>query len=156
MRRQTAHLPPAARAPACPDDPRRALPQVTFHYQLITADEYDAAVLTAPRACPPFAMGDLRSGRQLLEDFDADARWTVRRLAGAARGSPALRRMAAALDALCGRLESRLQRRLAHPAGPGAAPAGLPYSAVLHLGPGPSPEGDTGEPGPGLGKRRRL
>ena len=39
----------------------------------ITADEYDDAVRWAPSSCPLFAMGDRRSGRELLEQADADA-----------------------------------------------------------------------------------
>ena len=122
-------------APVCAADPGSSSGQVSYHCRLITPDEYDAAVLTAPRACPLFAMGDLRSGRQLLEDFDADARWTVRRLAESRRGSPALRRMTAALAEKCGRFEDRL-RGMGLPAAGAAGgaplpPAGQPYSAVL-------------------------
>jgi hypothetical protein len=39
----------------------------------ISADEYDDAVRWAPSSCPLFAMGDRRSGRELLEQADADA-----------------------------------------------------------------------------------
>ena len=52
--------------------------QVQLHLRAISADEYDDAVRWAPSSCPLFAMGDRRSGRELLEQADADAvrpRW---------------------------------------------------------------------------------
>ncbi len=36
-------------------------------FQRITAADYDAAVRRDPASCPYFAMGDLRSGRQVLK-----------------------------------------------------------------------------------------
>ena len=72
----------------------------------IDAAEYDAAALRAPHECPLLAMGDLRSGRQLLEDFHADGRLTVARMSESRRGSPQLRRLAAAVAELAGRLEA--------------------------------------------------
>ena len=44
--------------------------------------------------------------RQLLEDLAADRRLTFRRIAACRRPSPVIRRLAAALSAVCGRLES--------------------------------------------------
>jgi hypothetical protein len=67
--------------------------------------EYDAAVLQAPEECPLIVMGDLRSGRQLLEDFAADMRLTMRRLSASRRRSPALRRLSKAVTELTRRLE---------------------------------------------------
>jgi hypothetical protein len=40
--------------------------------RVITPDEYDKAVRRDPRSCPLAAMGDLRSGRQLLADGAGD------------------------------------------------------------------------------------
>ncbi len=40
---------------------------MTYLFQRITATEYDAAVLRTPESCPYFAMGDLRSGQQVLK-----------------------------------------------------------------------------------------
>ena len=39
----------------------------------VTPDEYDEAVRRAPETCPMYYMGDRRTGRQLLDDFEADA-----------------------------------------------------------------------------------
>jgi hypothetical protein len=61
---------------------------VTHVTRPITADEYDAAVMRAPEECPLFAMGDLRSGRQLLEDCAADRRICVHRVAESRRSFP--------------------------------------------------------------------
>jgi hypothetical protein len=46
---------------------------------------------------------------QLLEDFRADSRVTVRRMAVCRRGSPVLRRITIALSTLCCRLEAPLR-----------------------------------------------
>jgi len=53
-------------------------------------------------------MGDLRTGQQLLDDFEADDRLTVRRMIARRHGSPALRRITAALADMCIRFEKRL------------------------------------------------
>jgi len=53
-------------------------------------------------------MGDLRTGQQLLDDFEADDRLTVRRMMASRHESPALRRITAALADMCTRLEKRL------------------------------------------------
>jgi hypothetical protein len=39
--------------------------QVSYVSRAITPEEYNAAVARAPGACPLFAAGDLRSGRQV-------------------------------------------------------------------------------------------
>ena len=41
--------------------------------RVVTAEEYDEAVRRVPEMCPLYYMGDRRTGRQLLADFDADA-----------------------------------------------------------------------------------
>jgi hypothetical protein len=53
-------------------------------------------------------MGDLRSGRQLLEDFAADSRLTIQRMSVLRRGSPALRRLCGAVAGLVGSMEDRV------------------------------------------------
>ncbi len=50
-----------------------APPQVRFLTRVVTPDEYDAATRRSPAACPLFALGDTRTGRQLLRDAAADA-----------------------------------------------------------------------------------
>jgi hypothetical protein len=45
---------------------QQGLWQIAYHFQRITANEYDAAVLRNPARCPYYAMGDLRSGKQVL------------------------------------------------------------------------------------------
>jgi hypothetical protein len=42
---------------------------------VIDPADYDAAVAHAPAACPLFAAGDLRSGRQVRETFTSP--WTI-------------------------------------------------------------------------------
>jgi hypothetical protein len=79
---------------------------VTHVHRIIDAAEYDAAVRSVPGECPLFVMGDLRSGRQLLEDFAADQRLTVRRMAASRRGSPELQRFGRALARTVVRLEA--------------------------------------------------
>ncbi len=81
--------------------------QVTHAHRLIDPAEYDAAVRRVPGECPLFVMGDLRSGRQLLEDFAADTRLTVSRMASCRRGSPELQRFGRALARTVVRLEAR-------------------------------------------------
>jgi hypothetical protein len=68
--------------------------------RIITPEEYDAAVLREPNSCPLFAMGDRRSGSQLLADAYADAGQTVAQLASTANGRAQLESIAAAAEAL--------------------------------------------------------
>ncbi len=79
---------------------------MTHVHRIIDAAEYDEAVRRAPGECPLFVMGDLRSGRQLLEDFAADRRLSVRRMATSRRGSPELQRFGRALARIVVRLEA--------------------------------------------------
>ena len=53
-------------------------------YRPITPEQYDAAVARSPFSCPLHAMGDLRTGAQLLADFEADSAVSL--------GAPALSR----------------------------------------------------------------
>jgi hypothetical protein len=46
---------------------------VRYLTRTVTPDEYDAAARRAPETCPMYYMGDRRTGRQLLADFEADA-----------------------------------------------------------------------------------
>ena len=55
--------------------------QVRFLTRIVTPDDYDAAARLRPETCPMYYMGDRRTGRQLLADFDADAAVTVAALA---------------------------------------------------------------------------
>ena len=49
--------------------------------RVVSPDDYDAAARLRPETCPMHYMGDRRTGRQLLADFDADAAVTVAALA---------------------------------------------------------------------------
>ena len=44
--------------------------QVSYATRVISVDEYDAAVMREPGACPLIAAGDLRSGRQARRPAD--------------------------------------------------------------------------------------
>ena len=55
--------------------------QVRFLTRIVTPDDCDAAARLRPETCPMYYMGDRRTGRQLLADFDADAAVTVAALA---------------------------------------------------------------------------
>jgi hypothetical protein len=46
---------------------------VRYLTRVVTPEEYDEAVRRVPEMCPMYYMGDRRTGRQLLDDFDADA-----------------------------------------------------------------------------------
>ncbi len=49
--------------------------------RIVTPDDYDTAVRLRPETCPMYYMGDRRTGRQLLDEADADAAITVATLA---------------------------------------------------------------------------
>ncbi len=49
--------------------------------RIVSPDDYDDAVRLHPETCPMHYMGDRRTGRQLLHDFDADAAMSVAALA---------------------------------------------------------------------------
>ena len=67
--------------------------QVRYALRPISAEEYDAAVEATPHLCPLAAMGDLRTGRELLAQAARDlAAGTFRAAEGAACGSQALLR----------------------------------------------------------------
>jgi hypothetical protein len=53
---------------------------MTKLWQLIQPEEYDQAVMREPGSCVLLAAGDLRSGRQLLEDFEADQKLKIQRI----------------------------------------------------------------------------
>ena len=92
----------AAPAPLSAARPPRPPPRQLRHsYAPIGPDEYDAAVRRAPSLCVPHAMGDHRSGRQLLADAAADAAVTVPRLSASPAGARLAGRM---LDGLRARL----------------------------------------------------
>ena len=106
---------------------------MTHVHRIIDAAEYDAAVRRVPGECPLFVMGDLRSGRQLLEDFAADRRLTVSRMAASRRGSPELQRFGRALACTVVRLEARAAATAASAAG------GVASSRPAMPGPLPGP-----------------
>jgi hypothetical protein len=54
---------------------------VRYLTRIVTPEDYDAAVRLRPETCPMYYMGDRRTGRQLLADFDADAAVSVAALA---------------------------------------------------------------------------
>jgi hypothetical protein len=66
----------------------------------ITPDEYDAAVRIDPAQCPLYALGDRRSGRELLAAAAADAQRTVAGMAATQAGRAELDGIAAAAEHL--------------------------------------------------------
>jgi hypothetical protein len=66
----------------------------------ITPDEYDAAVRINPAQCPLYALGDRRSGRELLAAATADAQRTVGGMAATQAGRAELDCIAAAAERL--------------------------------------------------------
>jgi hypothetical protein len=69
-------------------------------FQVISPDKFDAAVCREPASCPLFAMGDRRSGHQLLADASTDVGYTVAAYTSTARGRAELDAIAAAAEAL--------------------------------------------------------
>ena len=72
--------------------------QIKTLAQVVSPDEYDAAVARDPLLSPLAALGDRRCGRQLLADAAADARSTIQRLAAAAEGRARLDGIAAIVE----------------------------------------------------------
>ena len=66
----------------------------------ITPDEYDDAVRRTPALCPLFALGDRRSGRELLAAADYDAQRSLAGMAGTWTGRAELDCIAAAFERL--------------------------------------------------------
>ncbi len=62
--------------------------------QIISADEYDAAVALSPAFGPLAAAGDRRTGRELLADAAADAQLSVAAAAATPHGRALLDRLA--------------------------------------------------------------
>ena len=67
---------------------------------VVTPDEYDAAVAADPAHSTLAALGDRRSGRQLLADAAADRARSLASLAACPRGRAELDTIAAAVEAL--------------------------------------------------------
>ena len=82
--------------------------EVLRTYRAIGPDEYDEATRRRPEACPMFALGDRRSGRQLLADFAADNATPLAALTRTAAGRCFLAGLPAAVHALAGRLMGAL------------------------------------------------
>ena len=70
----------------------------------ISPDEYDAAARRRPECCPLYALGDGRSGRDLLAALAADASRTLPDLAADPAGRGFLAALPARLAALAARL----------------------------------------------------
>ena len=81
--------------------------QAKYITQAVSPDEYDEAVRHDPTVSTLSATGDMRTGRQLLEDMAADQRVTVRRMARVKRKSAVLCRLRVAAFTVCMRLEAR-------------------------------------------------
>ncbi len=68
--------------------------------RIVTPDEYDAAVRRDPALCPLYALGDRRSGRELLAAAETDAQRTVAGMAATRAGRAELDGIAAAAERL--------------------------------------------------------
>ena len=97
--------------------------------RVITPEEYDDAALRRPASVPLRAMGDLRTGRQLLADADAD------RAAPFADTRGECRRLLQYLQEAC----ARLDRELSAPLRETVAAGGTAHFPVSHAGPQPLP-----------------
>ena len=82
------------------------IPPVQVHHSFypVTPQEFDTAAASSPLACPLRALGDIRSGRQLLADAAADASAPLASLGRTAAGAERLDSLAAAFGELCTRL----------------------------------------------------
>jgi hypothetical protein len=85
---------------------------------VVSPDDYDAAACHSPAACPLFAMGDARTGRQLLRDAHADAAAPAAALPPA-RVRAVVGRLAVRAATLCQALAGRME------SGPGLGLRGL-------------------------------
>ena len=72
--------------------------QVKHMVEVITPDEYDAAVASDPSLSPLAAAGDRRSGRRLLADAPTDELRTLARQAATAQGRAELDAIALAIE----------------------------------------------------------
>ena len=77
--------------------------EVRRTFREIGPDEYDMATRLQPEACPLFALGDRRSGRQLLADSPADNIAPLSALPSTASGRRFLASLPAAVRALAAR-----------------------------------------------------
>jgi hypothetical protein len=68
--------------------------------RIITAEEYDDAVRRNPTACPLYALGDRRSGRELLAAAARDAQCTLFAMTATRAGRAELDGIAAAAEIL--------------------------------------------------------
>ena len=114
------------------DSDRRPRRQIKAAHRVIDPDEYDDAARRWPHLCPLVALGDARTGRELLADAAADSAEAER--IGPLRSSAAGR---AVLDRIAGRLE-RLVASLEAPPPPPPPPPQLPPLPPLPPLPVPS------------------
>ncbi len=69
-----------------------------MHY--VSPDEYDAAALLDPAACPLYALGDRRSGCELLAAAFDDARLSLQDMTATRSGRAKLDGIASAMEDL--------------------------------------------------------
>jgi hypothetical protein len=75
--------------------------------RIITPEEYDYAVRCNPTASPLYALGDCRSGRELLAAAAQDAQCTLMAMAATQVGRAELDNIAAAVELLTVRQDAR-------------------------------------------------
>ena len=80
--------------------------QVRHSFHPVSPEQYDAVADHNPLSCPLRALGDARSGRQLLADADTDAAIKIGSPRCTAAGAGRLERVAAAFSELCAGLVS--------------------------------------------------
>ena len=77
--------------------------QVLHSFHPVSPEEYDATADYIPLSCPLRALGDTRSGRQLLAETDTDTAIKIGSPRCTAAGAGRLERVAAAPSASCAR-----------------------------------------------------
>jgi hypothetical protein len=113
--------------------PVAGLAQTRKSVQIITAEEYDAAVRLNPDSSPLAATGDRRTGRELLADAEADAQLSVSAAAATPRGRAVLGR----LVSLARAVRDHIRQRAADYAAAAAAAAGGGLGGWWSVGAGP-------------------
>ena len=116
--------------PPIPSPPHHSRAQARWAVREIDPDEYDAAAHRWPEHCPLRALGDGRSGRELLAGFPADDALTLRDLAAAPAGRLLLAQLPMRLEALALRFAE-----IAVGGGGGASVCQGPGSAAGHAPP---------------------
>ena len=117
--------------------------QVRHSFHPVSPEQYDAVADHTPLSCPLRALGDTRSGRQLLADADTDAAITIGSPRCTAAGAGRLERVAAAFSALCAGLVSA-STPSAPPVAAGRPMVGWPAPCPTDQAPFPSGAGALG------------